>query len=135
MIIDGAAVTVNWESLPSTPFFAPAGDDFDPHFLIHTNPKTDGFFFSFELYTTGYGAEWTGELGTFDISCDNLTSSTGICPYFDSDGEGPIGVLGGDFATTGSMTVVQLDDAGYEIVVHEIVFTDGTTFNEFSIKG
>ena len=37
--------------------------------------------------------------------------------------------------TTGSLTIVQLDDGGYEIVVHELVFSDGTTFDEFTIAG
>jgi hypothetical protein len=125
---------VVWSSLTSTPTFSFV-DGGDPYYLIHTNPDADGFFLSFELYTTGYGAEWTGELGTFDISCDNPTTSTGICPYFDVDGPGPVEVLGTDFATTGSMTINALDSGGYDIVVHELVFSDGTTFDEFEMTG
>jgi hypothetical protein len=82
---------------------------------------------------TGYGAEWTGELGTFDISCDSPDTSTGIWRYFDPDGPGPIEVVGSDFTATGSIAIVQLDDTGYEFVVHELVFADGTTFNEFTV--
>ena len=83
-----------------------------PIFQIHTNPATDGFFLSFEMYTTGYGQQWTGELGTFPISCADAANSTGICPYFDPDGPGPDPVKGDDFAATGSVTVVQLDAEG-----------------------
>jgi hypothetical protein len=82
---------------------------------------------------TGYGAEWTEELGTVDISCDSPDTSIGICPYLDPDGPGSIEVVGSDFTATGSITIVQLDDTGYEFVVHELVFADGTTFNEFTV--
>jgi len=133
--LGGDAVTIEWGSLPSTPFFSPAAGGADPFFLIHTNPAEDGFFLSFEMYTTGYGAQWTGETGTFDISCADAVNSTGICPYFDPDGPGPEGALGDDFATLGSMTIVQLDAEGYEIIVHELIFSDGTTFNEFTLEG
>ena len=125
---------VRWASLSSTPHFSFI-DGADPHYLIHTDPANDGFFISFEMYTTGYGAEWTGELGTFDISCDDPTSSTGICPYFDEDGPGPIEVLGSDFAATGSLTVNAFDGEGYDIVVHDLVFSDGTSFAEFTLTG
>ena len=47
--LSGDAVTVSWDSLASTPFFAPAGAGADPLFLIHTNPAEDGFFLSFEM--------------------------------------------------------------------------------------
>lgn len=128
-------VTVDWNALTATPFYATPDGGSDPFFHIHTTPDVDGFFLSFELYTTGYGQEWTGETGTFDISCDNPTSSTGICPYFDPDGPGPEPVKGSDFQTTGSLTINQLDEDGYEIVVHTLTFTDGTTFAEFTITG
>jgi len=130
----GDQVVVVWSSLPSSPHFSFVGGG-DPHYLIHTNPGPDGFFLSFEMYTTGYGAEWTGELGTFDISCDHPNTSTGICPYFDPDGPGPIDVLGTDFATTGSLTINALGGDGYDIVIHELIFSDGTSFSEFQIVG
>jgi len=128
-------VMIAWDNLPSDPLFGPAdaGSD-DPFFLIHTNPETDGFFFSIELYTTGYGTAWTGELGDVEVSCSD-PSTTGICPYYDEDGPGPIDVLGSDFATTGSITINQLDDSGYDIVVNEIVFSDGTTIGSFRMTG
>ncbi len=135
MEIDGDVVTIAWDNLGSTPFYAPAAGGGDPFFHIHTNPDADGFFLSFELYTTGYGQQWTGETGTFDISCADPVNSTGICPYFDADGPGPEPVKGDDFAATGSLTIVQLDDVGYEIVIHELVFSDGTTFSEFTMSG
>jgi len=133
--IEGDVVNLSWANLPSTPYFAPAGVGSDPFFHIHTNPASDGFMLSFELYTTGYGSQWTGELGTFDISCADPVNSTGICPYFDSDGPGPIEILGTDFGATGTLTILQLDSDGYEIVVHELIFTNGTTFAEFTMSG
>ena len=54
-------------------------------------------------------------------------------PYVDPDGPGPIEVVGSDFTATGSITIVQLDETGYEFVVHELVFADGPTFNEFTV--
>ena len=133
--LEGDKVLIEWENLSSEPFYAaPAGGD-DPFYHIHTNPDVDGFFLSFELFTTGYGSEWTGETGTFDISCASATASTGICPYFDPDGPGPLEVLGTDFDATGSMTIVRLDGAGYELVVHDLVFGDGTSFEEFTVVG
>ncbi len=120
--------------MPSTPFFAPAGGGTDPFFHIHTNPASDGFFLAFEMYTV-WGGGWTGEMGTFPVTRTDPASSTGICPYFDPDGPGPLPVLGGDFATTGEITINQLDGAGYDIIVHSLLFSDGTTFGEFQMTG
>lgn len=135
MEMTGDTVTIHWENLAATPFFAPASGGVDPHFWIHTYPDQDGFFLSFEMYTTGYGQEWTGQTGTFDISCDDPVNSTGICPYFDPDGPGPEPVKGDDFAAAGSLTIDRLDDGGYDITVHDLVFSDGTMFNEFVMTG
>ncbi len=135
LAIEDDVVTIDWSALGAEPFYSPASGGGDPFFHIHTAPETDGFFLSLEMYTTGYGQEWTGETGTFDISCDDASSSTGICPYFDVDGPGPDPVKGSDFMTTGSLTIIQLDGDGYEIVVHELTFSDGTTFDEFTIRG
>ncbi len=44
-------------------------------------------------------------------------------------------MLGSDFATTGSITINQLDDSGYDIVVNEIVFSDATTIGSFQMTG
>lgn len=33
------------------------------------------------------------------------------------------------------MTINALDSGGYDIVVHELVFSDGTTFAEFEMIG
>ena len=132
--LQGDAVTVNWAALASTPSFAPATDSADPFFQIHTSGQADGFFLSFELYTE-WGQRWSGQTGTFDISCSDPETSTGICPYFDPDGPGPDPVMGGDFQTQGSITINRLDDSGYEIIVHELIFSDGTSFNEFTMVG
>lgn len=130
----GDLVVVDWSALPSTPYFEPDAGGDDPYFHIHTNPESDGFFLSFELHTV-WGEAWTGQTGTFDITCSNPGTSTGICPYFDADGPGPEPVIGDDFGASGSMTIVQLDDTGYEIVVHQLLFSDGTSFDEFTMIG
>lgn len=132
--VDGSTVTIDWGDLPSTPFFAPANQANDPFFHIHTNPATDGIFLAFEMYTD-WGQAWTGQTGTFEISCSNPATSTGICPYYDPDGPGPEPVKGGDFATTGMMTINQLDAGGYDIEVTELVFSDGTSFEPFTMVG
>lgn len=132
--IDDQSVAINWAALPATPYFAPADDGDDPFFHIHTHPESDGFFLAFEMFTV-WGEGWAGELGTVDIGCLNPKTGSGICAYFDPDGVGPKPTLGDDFGATGSMTIGRLDDTGYEIVVHELTFTDGTTFEEFSMTG
>ncbi len=132
--IDGSTVSIDWAALSSTPFYAPAGAGSDPFFHIHTNPATDGFFLAFEMYTV-WGGGWTGETGTFPITCGDAVTSSGICPYFDPDGPGPLPVLGGDFGATGEMTINELGPDGYNIVVHSLTFSDGTTFNEFEMTG
>ena len=103
-------------------------------FHIHTNPATDGFFFSLEMYTE-WGQAWTGETGAFEISCSDPTTSTGICPYFDPDGPGPLPVLGGDFMTTGQIIIEQLDADGYVLSVGPVIFSDGTVINPFMMTG
>ena len=93
--IDGDVVTIDWDALPSEPYFA-FTDGADAFYQIHTNPETDGFYLNFEFYTV-WGEAWTGELGTFPISCIDPTTSTGICVYYDPDGPGPEPVKGSDF--------------------------------------
>ncbi len=131
---DGAAATIDWAALPSTPFFAPANQASDPFFHIHTNPASDGFFFSLEMYLE-WGQAWTGETGGFEISCSDPTTSTGICPYFDPDGPGPLPVLGGDFMTTGQIVINRLDADGYDLAVGPVLFSDGTVINPFTMTG
>ena len=125
---DGGEYTITWTSLSSTPFYSPPAEgSSDPFFHIHTNPSVDGFFLSFEMYTTGYGALWTGEPGDVEILCYEPVpgpNSTGICPHFvPPDGAAD---LNADFMATGSITINQLDENGYDIVVNELVFTDGS---------
>lgn len=122
---------IDWTALENKPFFALAAH-LDPFFHIHTDPDLDGFFISFELYTT-YGPTWTGELGTFEISCS--AASTGICVHFDPDGDGPIGNLGADFRAAGTVTINALDETTYDIVVDELVFSDGTTVTGLHMVG
>lgn len=121
--------TIDWSA--ATPFYAQVGGG-DPYFHIHNIPATDGFFFSLEMYTV-YGTAWTGELGTFDIGC--TPASTGICAHFDADGPGPLSDLGADFLATGSVTINQLDAEGYDVVVDELVFSDGTTITGLHLVG
>ena len=131
---DGVAATIDWTALPSTPFYAPANQAADPFFHIHTNPATDGFFFSLEMYTE-WGAAWTGETGGFEISCSDPGTSTGICPYFDPDGPGPLPVLGSDFMTTGQIVINSLGPDGYDLMVGPVIFSDGTVINPFPVVG
>jgi hypothetical protein len=133
---NGEVWTVDWSLV--TAFWSPAvATGADPLVLIHTIPEIDGFFFSLELYTTGYGQLWTGELGEAAVGCTEGppgANSTGICPYFDSDGPGPV-ELSSAFVATGSITINKLDDTGYDILVNEIVYPDGTTVGGFAIVG
>ncbi|MBI4883284.1 MAG: hypothetical protein HY826_04435 [Actinobacteria bacterium] len=122
---------IDWSALAGPPSFSHTAGA-DPYYLIHTKPAVDGFFLSLEMYTV-YGTQWTGQLGTFDIGCS--ASSTGICAHFDPDGPGPLGDLGADFLATGSVTINQLDAEGYDIVVDELVFSDGTTITGVHMVG
>ncbi len=135
---DGNAYSIAWASVDG-PFWAPAAaGSADPFFHIHTDPGRDGFFFSLEMYTTGYGALWTGELGDVAIICNEGSpgpNSTGICPHFDPDGVGPIGDLAADFAAKGSITINKLDATGYDIVVNGISFSNGATITSFQLTG
>lgn len=135
---DGSSYTIVWESVDA-PFWSPAvKSDPDPFYFIHTFPDADGFYFSIEMYTTGYGALWQGQLGDVEIICDEAPpapNSTGICPHLDPDGPGPIGDLNADFAAIGSITIDQLDETGYDITVNEIIFSDGSTIESFSLTG
>ncbi len=128
--------TVDWSLV--TAFWSPAvATAADPLVLIHTIPEIDGFFFSLELYTTGYGQLWTGELGEAAVGCAEGPpggNSTGICPYFDSDGPGPV-ELNSAFVATGSITINKLDGTGYDIFVNEVVYPNGTTVGGFAMVG
>ena len=134
IVQDGNTYTIDWSALAGPAFFAPpsAGSS-DPFFHIHSDGATDGFFFSLELYTTGYGPLWTGQLGTFPIGC--AADSTGICAHFDPDGPGPTGDLGADFGATGSITINQLDASGYSIDVGQITFSNGSVIEPFTLAG
>jgi len=134
IVQNGSAYSIDWSALSGPAFFAPpvAGSG-DPFFHIHSDGATDGFFFSLELYTTGYGPLWTGQLGTFPIGC--AADSTGICAHFDPDGPGPTGDLGADFGATGSITINQLDASGYSIDVGQITFSNGSVIEPFTLAG
>lgn len=138
LIYDEGTYSIVWANV-SDPFWDPdAGSTEDPFFFIHTRPDQDGFYFALEMYTTGYGALWQGELGDVDIICNEAApalNSTGICPHFDPDGPGPLGDLNTDFAATGSITINQLDENGYDIVVNEIMFSDGSRITSFRLVG
>jgi hypothetical protein len=124
-ISDTGEVTIDWSSLEGVFFAAPVPSATDPFFHIHNNPATDGFFLSVEAYTTGYGTAWTGELGMFEIDCS--PSGTGICVHFDPDGAGPTGDLGADFLAAGDIEILQADFEGFEAILTDVLFTDGTT--------
>lgn len=98
----------------------------DPFWYIHNQPD-EGFFLSLEMYTTGFGSAWTGETGTFDLSCTE--GGTGICIHFDPDGPGEDEVdLNVDFAATGTIEITTLDESdGYDLVLTGVTFSDGTT--------
>ena len=134
---DGDAYSIVWSSVQA-PFYAAANDaSADPFFHIHSDGATDGFFFSLELYTTGYGALWTGELGDVAVGCMEGVpgpNSTGICPWFDPDGPGGAEPFSA-FTATGSITINQLDGDGYNITVNEIVFAEGATVTGFEMSG
>ncbi|MBI4883282.1 MAG: hypothetical protein HY826_04425 [Actinobacteria bacterium] len=123
--------SVDWTALTNKPFFA-LSVHLDSFFHIHTDPKLDGFFLSFELYTT-FGSQWSGELGTFDIGCG--AASTGICVHFDPDGPGPLGDLGADYAASGTITINALDETQYDIAVDVLTFTDGTAITGLHLVG
>jgi len=135
---EGNVYSINWAGLSDSFWDPNAGSAEDPFFFIHTVPDADGFFFSLEMYTTGYGALWTGELGEVAIICDEgspAPNSTGICPHFDADGSGPLPDLNADFTATGSITINKLDDQGYDIVVNEVQFSDGSSISGFQLTG
>lgn len=139
LVHDGNTYTIDWTALGQPAYFAaPSAGSADPFYHIHSHGPTDGFFFSLELYTTGYGALWTGQLGTFPLGCSEPVpgpNSTGICVHFDPDGPGPATDLNADFAATGSITINQLDASGYSIDVGQITFSDGSVIAPFSLAG
>ncbi len=128
---------IDWAGV-ADPFFAPPDTGAaDPLYLIHTNPQVDGFYFALELYTTGYGALWTGELGVTELGCSEpppSANSTGICVQFDPDGPGPGEPLDG-FSATGSLEILRLDDTGYDIDLGSVTFGDGTVVEAFRLTG
>lgn len=134
---DDGTYSIVWARV-TNPFWSPnAGTTDDPFFFIHTRPDQDGFYFSLEMYTTEF-ALWQGELGGVAVICNEgspAPNSTGICTHFDPDGPGPLGDLNADFAAVGSITINQFDDGGYDIVVDEIVFSDGSKIAGFELAG
>ncbi|GJM37370.1 MAG: hypothetical protein DHS20C19_07370 [Acidimicrobiales bacterium] len=132
LVVDGNTVTVNWDAVTPT-FIPPAAGSADPFFHIHSSNAVDGFYLSFEMYTV-WGGAWTGETGTFAIGCNDQVADSGICVHFipvSADGND----LGADFGATGSVTINQLDDSGYDLAVSGLTFSDGTTFDDFVMLG
>lgn len=127
--------TIDWGALAGPAYFAPpASGAADPFFHVHNDPASDGFFFSVEAYTTGYGTAWTGGLGDFVIDCS--PAGTGICVHFDPDGPGPLQDLGSDFLVTGDVTIQQADAGGFVAVFSNVGFSDGTTIpGPFTVSG
>jgi hypothetical protein len=103
---------------------APLFDSFmegdDPFYLVHT--QQEDIFVGVEMYTV-FGADWTGQLGTFPSDC----TTHGICVYLDPDGTGPL--LGGG-PGIGEITITQLD-GGSIITIDDvtIVTDDGQVYN------
>ena len=116
-------VTIDWAALEGIFFIPPSASFTGPFFLVHNNPDTDGFYLSLEAYTTGYGTAWEGEPGMSEIDCS--PAGTGICLNFDPDG--PIDDLGADFLVTGDIEIIQADADGFEAILTDVAFTDGTT--------
>jgi hypothetical protein len=125
---DGPAVySIDWSKLqyPALFVFDDQTNPDDPFFHLHDQPE-DGFFFSLEMYTTGFGSGWTGQTGTFVLSC--TAEGSGICIHFDPDGDGDeFGDLAADFAAGGTIQIDQLDDEGYDFTLTDVTFSDGTT--------
>jgi hypothetical protein len=122
--IAGGVVTINPDALAPLFYAPPADGSVDPFYHLHTSPDEDGFFLSVEAYTV-YGSAWTGQTGTFAIDCS--PAGTGICVHFDPDGSGPLANLGSDFLATGEITIVALGEAGFDVTLSEVAFSDGTT--------
>ena len=131
LLLDGERVAIAWQLVNATDVPAAGGDD--PFFHIHTSNETDGFSLSFELYTV-WGQAWAGETGMYDIACQDPLRDTGICVHFDPDGPGPAGDLGADLGARGTVVIRQLDSGGYAIDVIGLAFTDGTTFEDFTMS-
>jgi len=135
--VNGSVFSIDWGAVAPAFFSAPLGSEPDPLFFVHTTPAEDGFYFALEMYTTGYGALWTGELGEVNVSCAEGVpgpNSTGICPQFDPDGPGPLPPLDG-FGATGTIVINQLDGAGYNIDVVAIMFPSGEIIASFNLSG
>ncbi len=130
--MSGETVMVNWAATNPT-YIPDAGGADDPFFQIHTSNELDGFYLDFELFTV-WGSAWTGETGTFPIGCNDPVNDTGICVHFVPDSEEGVN-LGADFGATGTITINQLDATGYDLVVSGLTFSDGTTFEDFSMVG
>jgi len=131
LLLDGGQAAVAWALVNDT--YVPADGGADPFFHIHSSNDADGFYLSFEFYTV-WGQAWTGETGTFDIACQDPSRDTGICVHFDPDGPGPAGDLGADFGARGTVVIRQLDKGGYDVDVIGLAFTDGTTFEDFTMS-
>lgn len=124
--VDERTWEVDWSALEVTPYFGydEETNPEDPFWLINNDAESAGFALSLELYTTGFGEEWTGETGVFELSCSE--SGTGICLHFDPDAEGSAPDLNADFEATGVVEIEQLDDDGYDLVLRDVEFSDGT---------
>lgn len=119
---------LDWSRLTLPTFFAydDETNPEDPFWYVHNQPD-EGFFLSLEMYTTGFGSAWSGETGTFELSC--IDGGTGICIHFDPDGDGEaFADLNLDFAATGTIEITTLDEEeGYDLVLEGVTFSDGTT--------
>jgi len=131
LLLHGERVAIAWRLVNATYVPATGGDD--PLFHIHTSNEADGFYLSFEFYTVRDQA-WARESGMYDIACQDPLRDTGICVHFDPDGPGPAGDLGADFGARGTVVIRQLDSGGYAIDVIGLAFTDGTTFEDFTMS-
>jgi hypothetical protein len=116
-----------WDRLRFAPFFGydDDTDPDDPFWHLHTQDD-EAFWFSLEMFTTGFGEAWEGETGTFDLGCGAELS--GICLHLDPDGDGDAADdLNADFRATGTIRIDQLDEDGYDLTLSDVEFTDGST--------
>lgn len=116
-----------WERLRFPPYFGfdEETDPDDPFWHLHTNDD-EGFWFSLEMYTTGFGEAWEGETGEFELGCGAELS--GICLHLDPDGVGDAAEdLNADFRATGTIEIDQLDEDGYDLTLSDVEFGDGST--------
>ncbi len=102
---------IDWSTL--TPAYSIEGTADAPIYTIFNNPAADRMEFTLVLSTTDADGPWPGGLGTFPLTC--TPDRKGICLTF-----APPGAVDQNpgFAGTGTVTINQLDEDGYDVVIN-----------------